>query len=122
MIAASSVRETVEALRHRLNGCEPTIALILGSGLGDIAEAIEGASIVPFEDIPGFPRATVRGHVGRLVCGTLNASNVIALQGRIHVYEGHGAELAGMPVRLMHGLGARTLFVSNAAGGIRRTL
>lgn len=112
----------VEVLRQRLNGCEPTIALILGSGLGDIAEAIEDASVIPFEDIPAFPRATVRGHAGRFVCGTLNASTVIALQGRLHLYEGHNPEMAGMPVRLMHELGARMLLVSNAAGGIRRTL
>ncbi|MBC7790372.1 MAG: purine-nucleoside phosphorylase [Anaerolineae bacterium] len=111
-----------DAVRHRLNGSQPDIALILGSGLGDIAEAIEGAAVVPFEDIPEFPRPTVRGHAGRLVCGTLNASSVIALQGRLHMYEGHGPEMAGMPVRLMHALGAHTLFVSNAAGGIRRTL
>jgi len=111
----------LEALRRRMNGCEPTVALVLGSGLGDIADAIEDASVIPFEDIPEFPSATVRGHAGRFVCGTLNASSVIALQGRLHLYEGHSPRMAGTPVRLMHGLGARTLIVSNAAGGIRRT-
>lgn len=116
-----AVDSMVQAARQRMNGRDPTIALILGSGLGDVAEAIEGASVIPFEDIPAFPRATVRGHAGRLVFGTLGASTVIALQGRLHPYEGHSPEMAGIPVRLMHGVGARTLLVSNAAGGIRRT-
>jgi purine-nucleoside phosphorylase len=99
----------------------PVAALILGSGLGGIAEQIESAVRVPFAEVPGFPVATVAGHRGELIAGTLAGRPVLALAGRFHLYEGHEAPLAGFPVRVLHALGARTLFVSNAAGGIRRT-
>lgn len=99
----------------------PAIALILGSGLGGIAERIERAVRVPFADVPGFPAATVAGHRGELIAGELAKRRVVALAGRFHMYEGHAPALAAFPVRVLHALGARALFVSNAAGGIRRT-
>jgi len=100
----------------------PVAGIILGSGLGGLASRIEGATRVAFGDVPGFPTATVVGHAGALIGGWLGGRPVIALAGRFHMYEGHDAALAGFPVRVLHALGARTLVVSNAAGGIRRTM
>ena len=100
----------------------PVAGVILGSGLGGLAGRIETATRVPFADVPGFPTATVVGHAGALIGGRLAGRPVVALAGRFHMYEGHDAELAGFPVRVLHALGARTLVVSNAAGGIRRTM
>ncbi|HEU4563975.1 MAG TPA: purine-nucleoside phosphorylase [Gemmatimonadaceae bacterium] len=115
-----SPRAAAEAIRERLR-CRPSLAIILGSGLGALAEEIESAARIPFAEIPGFPAATVHGHAGQLVSGTLDGCGVIALAGRFHLYEGHEPALAALPVRVAHALGARALFVSNAAGGIRRT-
>ncbi len=99
----------------------PAAALILGSGLGSLASRLDSPRRLPFSEIPGFPAATVTGHDGALVAGSLEGRDVLALAGRFHVYEGHPASLAAFPVRVLHALGARVLFVSNAAGGIRRT-
>jgi purine-nucleoside phosphorylase len=109
-------------VRQQLSGCRPRLAIILGSGLGQLAEGIECAANIPYADIPGFPPSTVVGHAGRLVVGAIEGCDVIALSGRFHLYEGHTAAVAGLPVRVAHALGARALFVSNAAGGIRATL
>ena len=109
------------ALRTRIGTHTPAAGIILGSGLGGLADRIEKPVAVPFADVPGFPTATVVGHAGKLIAGTLGGRPVVALAGRFHMYEGHDAQLAGFPVRVMHALGVRTLFVSNAAGGIRRT-
>jgi purine-nucleoside phosphorylase len=97
---------------------EPALAIVLGSGLGGLARRIADARAVSFGDVPGFPTATVAGHAGRIIVGRLMGRPVIALAGRFHMYEGHDAAHAGFPVRVLHALGARTLFVSNAAGGI----
>ena len=94
---------------------------MLGSGLGGLAGRIANAAAVPFADVPGFPAATVVGHDGKLVGGTLGGRPVVALAGRFHMYEGHDAAIAAFPIRVFHALGVKTLFVSNAAGGIRRT-
>jgi purine-nucleoside phosphorylase len=113
------------AIRERLGAgdvANPVAGIILGSGLGGLAERIEGATRVPFHEVPGVPRATVVGHAGALIAGRLGGRDVVALAGRFHLYEGHPAALAGFPVRVLHALGARTLVVSNAAGGIRRTM
>src|SRR6266851_2916979 len=125
MISAYSrdaARSSAETVRHRIGEAPPEIAIILGSGLGGLADEIEDAVRVPFADIPGFPEATVVGHAGALVAGTLSGRRVIALAGRFHMYEGHPPALVAFPVRVLHELGARTLFASNAAGGIRRDL
>jgi purine-nucleoside phosphorylase len=100
----------------------PVAGIILGSGLGGLAERIDGATRIPFHEVPGFPRATVVGHAGALLVGRLAGRDVVALAGRFHLYEGHPPQLAGFPVRVLHALGARTLVVSNAAGGVRRTM
>ena len=118
---AERARVAAAAVKERLGGASPDVAIILGSGLGGLASRIEDAVRIPFGEVPGFPSATVVGHAGVLIGGTLAGRRAIALAGRFHMYEGHSAGLAGLPVRVMHALGARTLFLSNAAGGLRRT-
>lgn len=100
---------------------EPVAAIVLGSGLGGLADRITDAVRIPFHDVPGFPPATVEGHAGAIILGALGGRPVICLAGRFHLYEAHPAQVAVFPVRVVHALGARTLIVSNAAGGIRRT-
>jgi purine-nucleoside phosphorylase len=116
----AAARAAAAAIRGRL-GAEPRVAIILGSGLGGIADAIERPARVAYADVPGFPNATVMGHAGQLIAGTLAGTPVVAMAGRFHLYEGHDAALAGFPVRVLHALGATTLIVSNAAGGARAT-
>lgn len=108
-------------LRRRIGTATPVVGIVLGSGLGGLASRIQDPVAIPFADVPGFPSATVVGHAGKLIGGTLAGRAVVALAGRFHMYEGHDAALAGFPVRVFHALGIRALFVSNAAGGIRRT-
>jgi purine-nucleoside phosphorylase len=107
-------------IRSRLHEPPGKIAIVLGSGLGGLARRIESAERIEFRDIPGFPESTVVGHAGALICGRLGGKPVMALSGRFHVYEGHDARLAAFPIRVLHALGARTLIVSNAAGGVNR--
>jgi purine-nucleoside phosphorylase len=118
---AEAAARAADAIRARLGVTDPACAIVLGSGLGDLAHDVVDARRIPFAEVPGFPTATVVGHAGALIAGTLGGREVIALAGRFHMYEGHPAALAGFPVRVVHALGARTLFVSNAAGGVRRT-
>lgn len=96
----------------------PEIGLILGSGLNPLAEAVEAADLIPYGDIPHFPKPTVEGHVGRLVVGRLAGSLVLIMQGRVHFYEGYTMQEVVFPVRVMQVLGVKTLIVTNAAGGI----
>jgi purine-nucleoside phosphorylase len=96
----------------------PAVALILGSGLGALGDELDNASTIPFRDIPGFPTAAVAGHAGRLLLGELAGVTCVTLQGRFHLYEGHDAATVALPTRVMLGLGARALIVTNAAGGI----
>lgn len=109
------------AIRDRIGAEPPIVGLILGSGLAGLADRFENVRQVRYADIPGFPVPTVLGHPGVLVAGTLTGRPVVALAGRFHMYEGHDAVLAGFPARVLGALGAEILFVSNAAGGIRRT-
>jgi purine-nucleoside phosphorylase len=118
---AAAAGEAAETIRARAGDVQPAEASILGSGLGGLATRIRDEVTIPFHEVPGFPHATVVGHAGSLIVGTLAGRRVITLAGRFHMYEGHDAALAGFPVRVLHALGARTLFVSNAAGGIKRT-
>lgn len=119
-IAASDAARVVERLIGRVLPA-PAAVIVLGSGLGGLADQIEDAIRIPFHDVPGFPPATVVGHAGALIFGTLAGRQVICLAGRFHLYEGHPAAVAVFPVRVAHALGARVLIVSNAAGGVRRT-
>ena len=94
------------------------VGIILGSGLGGLADEIEDAVAVPYADIPGFPLSTVEGHSGRLLAGRLRGVRVLAMQGRFHLYEGYTAQQVAFPVRVMATLGVTALLVSNAAGGM----
>ena len=94
------------------------IGVILGSGLGDYAEALEDAVKLPYSEIPGFPRSTVAGHAGMWCCGTLHGKRVVMMQGRFHYYEGYGMKDVTLPVRVMQKIGVKTLIVTNAAGGV----
>lgn len=96
----------------------PRVALILGSGLGDLAEQIDIADIIDYTDIKGFPQSTVAGHKGRFVFGYIEKTPVVIMQGRVHYYEGYSMEDVVLPIRLMHAMGAEILFLTNAAGGI----
>ena len=121
-VGASAARAAADAVRASLGlRDKPVAAIILGSGLGGLSADIGDARRIQFRDIPGFPAATVHGHAGQLISGTLAGRPVLALAGRFHLYEGHSARLAGFSVRVLHALGAQTLFVSNAAGGVNRT-
>ena len=116
--SAQAAKKAANAIRARADTRSPSIAIILGSGLGGLSNKLVDAVRIPFGDIPGFPEATVIGHEGTLLLGSLGGRDVVALSGRFHVYEGHPAALAAFPVRVFHALGAREMFVSNAAGGI----
>jgi purine-nucleoside phosphorylase len=119
---SAAARASADAVRERLGVQAPTAAIILGSGLGALADRVQGVSRMSYGDIPGFHAPGVVGHKGELLRGMLAGREVLLLAGRFHMYEGHSAQVAAFPVRLVHALGARTLFVSNAAGGVRRTL
>ncbi|PXW90938.1 purine-nucleoside phosphorylase [Streptohalobacillus salinus] len=99
----------------------PKVGLILGSGLGMLADEIENPLKIKYDQIPGFPVSTVEGHAGQLVIGELQGVNVIAMQGRFHFYEGYGLDAVTFPVRVMKQLGIEKLFVTNAAGGVNES-
>jgi len=96
----------------------PVAAIILGTGLGGLAKEIKAEAVIPYEEIPGFPLSTVEAHAGRLILGSLSGKPVVAMQGRFHRYEGYSLQQVTFPVRVMHALGAETLVVSNACGGM----
>ncbi|MFC0470476.1 purine-nucleoside phosphorylase [Halalkalibacter kiskunsagensis] len=100
----------------------PKVGLILGSGLGVLADEIKDPVQISYSDIPGFPTSTVEGHAGQLVCGTLEGLNVIAMQGRFHFYEGYTLDKVTFPIRVMKELGIDALIVTNAAGGVNTNL
>lgn len=120
-IASTSLYERAEhaarVIRSRIS-IEPRIALVLGSGLGGFADDFEEAVSIPYEEIPGFVRSTAQGHAGRLVIGTIDSVPVLAMQGRVHYYEGYSLEEVTFPVRAFGLLGVKTLVLTNAAGGI----
>jgi purine-nucleoside phosphorylase len=111
------VQQATQAVRSRWNGT-PRIGLILGTGLGALAQEIDAEATIPYPEIPFFPQSTVLGHKGQLVCGTLSGQSVMAMEGRFHVYEGYSAAQVTFPIRVMKELGCRYLVVSNAAGGL----
>ena len=114
---ARQVADAVAAVRAHTD-LEPELALVLGSGLGALADEVEDAVTLSTADVPHYPQSTVEGHAGRLVLGRLAGRPVLVVQGRIHGYEGHDARALGFPVRLAHALGIRGLVLTNAAGGI----
>ena len=113
---ASFIRERVAATFG--TAFEPEAGIILGTGLGGVAECIEHSFALDYADIPGFPVSTVEGHRGRLIFGSLGGRRVVAMQGRFHYYEGYTPQQVVFPVRVMKLLGIKTLIVSNAAGGV----
>ncbi|MEO8450946.1 MAG: purine-nucleoside phosphorylase [Gemmatimonadota bacterium] len=116
----ANIAAGAEAISSRLEGREPTVALVLGSGLAGLADRIENPVRIAYSEIPGWFVPTILGHKGELVIGTLGGRMVIGQSGRFHLYEGHSADDAALPVRVFHRLGIRTLVVTNAAGGVRR--
>lgn len=112
------ISNAVEYVRGRIGTLIPEVGIILGSGLGKLADKIEDAVAIPYREIPGFPVSTAIGHKGNFIAGTLGGKTVIAMQGRFHFYEGYPMELVILPVRVMKELGIKWLFVSNAAGGV----
>jgi purine-nucleoside phosphorylase len=118
MLELYSQLEDATAYIRRRWTCQPKIGIILGTGLCSLAEAIEQEAVLPYAEIPHFPRSTAASHQGKLVCGTLCGQPVIAMAGRCHAYEGYSLQKATLPVRVMRLLGAELLIVSNAAGGL----
>lgn len=112
------IKETAQFLRERVAGEMPKTAIILGTGLGDLAKQIEIEVAIPYQEIPNFPVSTVEGHQGRLIFGKLGKKHIMAMQGRFHFYEGYSMKESTFPVRVMKELGVKTLFVSNASGGM----
>lgn len=113
----SAAREAAEAILARA-GARPRIGIVLGSGLGHLADEIRDPVVIPYEEIPYFPRSTVVGHAGRMVVGELAGQRVAAMQGRFHYYEGHPLLAVTFPVRVMKALGSELLILTNAAGGL----
>ena len=116
-ITMEQINQAVDAIRARIE-IEPKVGMILGSGLGDLAERVEDAVIIPTAQLPNWPISTVIGHKGRLIIGTLEGVKVLVLQGRTHFYEGYSMGHITLPVRVMQRLGCDTLVVTNAAGAI----
>lgn len=116
-----SIIETIklanEYIQQILEGRKPVVGIVLGSGLGRLADEIEDPLVIPYGRIPGFPISTAIGHKGQFIVGKLAGKMVVAMQGRIHYYEGYGMNLVTLPIRIMKLMGIQYLFVSNAAGG-----
>ena len=120
-ILKENVREAAYHLKVMLAGREPRVGVILGSGLGPLAEQVEDAVYVPFSDVPHMRCSTVIGHEGRFVCGSIAGTCVLVMQGRLHGYEGYTAQEVAFPVWVMHELGVDTLITTNAAGAINKS-
>lgn len=111
------VQEATRSVRSLWNA-HAHVGIILGTGLGALASAIQADAVIPYANIPHFPHSTVESHKGQLVCGSLAGQNVVAMEGRFHLYEGYSAAQVTFPVRVLKELGCHTLLVSNAAGGL----
>jgi purine-nucleoside phosphorylase len=116
-INLSEIDRAVEVIQRQIS-VKPRVGMILGSGLGPLAEKVEDAVIIPYGDIPAWPVSTVEGHHGRLVIGMLEGQAVLVMQGRAHYYEGYSMPQVGFPVRVMQRLGLEILIVTNAAGAV----
>ncbi len=114
----TAITEAAQYLESRLGGLKPQVGIILGSGLGKLADRIEAQLTIPYTDVPHFVKSTAIGHKGNFIVGTLGGKTVMAMQGRFHYYEGYPMDKVTLPVRVMVRLGIKALFVSNAAGGV----
>jgi purine-nucleoside phosphorylase len=117
-VSSNTIESALETIRQARPKATPHVGLILGSGLGGLADLIEDACVIPYKSIPGFPLSHVAGHAGNLVIGHLGSTQVVAMQGRAHLYEGWTGEQSTFPLRCMHAMGVKALIVSNASGGI----
>ena len=121
MSTAASVKAAADAVKAAIAPRTPRAAVVLGSGLGFLGEAVSDAVRIPYAKIPGFPQPGVVGHAGELIAGTLDGVPVLMQSGRFHLYEGHPPQTAALPVRVFAALGIGTIILTNAAGGIRRS-
>ncbi|MGM9785799.1 MAG: purine-nucleoside phosphorylase, partial [Candidatus Cryptobacteroides sp.] len=112
------INKAAEFIAAKLDGRKPVAGIVLGSGLGKLADKIENPVVIPYKEIPGFPVSTAVGHKGNFIAGELGGKFVLAMQGRFHYYEGYPMDLVTLPIRVMKVLGISCLFVSNAAGGV----
>ena len=112
------IMAAADYIAAKLDGRKPFAGIVLGSGLGKLADKIENQIVIPYREIPGFPVSTAVGHKGNFIAGELGGKFVVAMQGRFHFYEGYPMELVILPIRVMKVLGIQYLFVSNAAGGV----
>ena len=112
------IMTAAEYIAAKLDGKKPFAGIVLGSGLGKLADKIENKIVIPYKEVPGFPVSTAIGHKGNFIAGELGGKFVLAMQGRFHYYEGYSMELVTLPIRVMKELGISYLFVSNAAGGV----
>ena len=112
------IMTAADYIAAKLGGRKPFAGIVLGSGLGKLADKIENQTVIPYREIPGFPVSTAVGHKGNFIAGELGGKFVVAMQGRFHFYEGYPMELVTLPIRVMKVLGIQYLFVSNAAGGV----
>ena len=113
------IQETTTFIQQRVNKT-PIAGIILGSGLGSLADIIEEPIAIPYDEIPHFPKSTVKGHAGKMIFGKINGREVVLMAGRFHYYEGYNMQEITSPVRVMKALGVTHLFVSNAAGGMNK--
>jgi len=116
-IMLETIKQTSDYLKNKI-GEIPSTAIILGTGLGELANEIDNKTEIPYSEIPNFPISTVEGHSGKLIIGTLGGKRILAMQGRFHFYEGYSMKEVTFPVRVFQALGVKYLFVSNAAGGM----
>jgi len=116
----NKIKSATNYIKSKLNNQKPSIGLILGSGLGVLADEIKNQTIIPYNEIPGFLQSTVEGHKGQLVIGELEGKTVIAMQGRFHFYEGYSIQEITLPVRMMKLIGVETIIVTNAAGAVNK--
>ena len=112
------IHKAADYVSAKIGNMKPVVGIVLGSGLGKLADKIEDPVVIPYKEIPGFPVPTAVGHKGNLIIGTLGGKTVIAMQGRFHYYEGNTMDVVTLPIRVMKVLGIKYLFVSNAAGGV----
>jgi purine-nucleoside phosphorylase len=121
IVTTAALADAVGVLRRRLGHLEPRVGIVLGSGLGGLAQEVSNAVRIPYADVPGFPRATVAGHAGEFVGGMLEGVSVLLQNGRFHLYEGHSPAAVALGVRALAALGIEIAIVTNAAGGLRPT-
>lgn len=117
-MTVNEINQTAEFLSKELGGVKPVAVIVLGSGLGGLATAVEKVKVLPYKDIPNMPQSTVAGHAGNLIIGQLAGKDIIAMQGRVHYYEGNDMKMVTFAMRVFCKLGIRNVLLSNAAGGV----